>query len=333
MIALALLAAAATAAPPASASPPPAVLIVVGAPGTPAYAAGFAEIAARWQKAAGRAGASAAIVGVDNERPSATAGAATPTDRARFETALRAHTSGVAPLWLILIGHGTHDGRQALFNLRGPDISAQDLATWCKPITRPLIVINGASASAPFITALSGPGRVVVTATRIGRETSAPRFGGFFAEAITDRRADLDRDGGVSLFEAFVHASGRVEASFAEQGLLASEHALLDDNGDGLGTGAAILRGRAPAADPEAARDGARARQLALVPAPAETALPVALRRRRDQLEEAVLALCDQRAKLSEATYFSRLQPLLLELARLYRRAGSLTADAPSGQP
>jgi hypothetical protein len=314
-----------------AASPPaPSLVIVVGAPGAPTYATRFAETAARWQKAAARAKAPLTIIGLDNDsaRPAL-------SDRARLEAVFKG-PPGAGPLWLVLIGHGTHDGRQARFNLRGPDVSAQELATWCKPLTRPLVVVNGASASAPFLAALSGPQRVVVTATKTAGENSAPRFGSFFAEAIADGRADLDRDGGVSLLEAFVHASRRVEASFSEEGLLASEHALLDDNGDGLGTGAAFFRGlvaSAPAPD-ESPRDGARARQMALIPAPAEAALPPAVRRRRDQLEQSLMTLRDQRARLGDAAFHARAGSLLLELARLYRQAGLLTApDAAPSAP
>lgn len=325
-------------APAASAaSEPPTVLLVLGAVGAPAYAARFRETVAHWQKAAARARAVIEIIGNDNDvrGPGSGAGAAagkTATDKSRLQRALRdasaAPASGGA-LWLVLIGHGTHDGRQARFNLRGPDLAATELAAWCKSVRRPLVLINGASASAPFLPALTGPQRIVVTATKSGSETSAPRFGGFFAEAIADARADLDRDGGTSVLEAFLHASKRVEASFNEEGLLASEHALLEDNGDGLGTSPGFFRGlvASPTSAADVARDGSRARQVTLVPAPLEQALPPALRRRRDQLELAVGDLREQRPKLADAVYYARLEQLLLQLARLYRQAGQLSGD------
>ena len=40
--------------------------------------------------------------------------------------------------WLVFIGHGTYDGHAAKFNLRGPDISAEELAAALKPCQRPL---------------------------------------------------------------------------------------------------------------------------------------------------------------------------------------------------
>jgi hypothetical protein len=297
----------------------PELLLVVGAPGAPEYASRFQEAATRWQRTGQRAGARIQVIGL--------ASPGTTPDRQRLQAALSgsAAPAGAAPLWLVFIGHGSYDGRTARFNLRGPDVAAPELAAWLKPVTRPLVFVNGASASAPFLRALTGPGRVIVTATKTGGEVSAPRFGAAFAEAIGDLRADLDRDGGVSVLEAFLQASKRVEASFAEEGLLASEHALLEDNGDGLGTAASFFRGLTASqqAAGGAARDGDRARQITLVPAPPDLALPPALRRRRDELEAAIFALREQRPQLPEATYFARLERLLLPLARLYRNSGS----------
>jgi hypothetical protein len=248
-----------------------------------------------------------------------------------------------APLWLVLIGHGTFDGRVARFNLRGTDVTEKDMATWLAPLRRPLIFVNTASASAPFLKALAGPDRVLVTATRSGNEVNAPRFGGWLAEALVDLRADLDRDGGVSLLEAFLHAAKRVEVSFTEESLLATEHALLDDNGDGIGTGSDSYRGLAPAptaggadrgtdAGANVARDGARARLVTLIPPPPERALPEPLRRRRDQLEGEVLSLREKRAKLSDSAYYARLERILYEIARIYQRADRHPA-APAASP
>src|ERR1019366_7106008 len=128
-----------------------------------------------------------------------------------------------------------YDGHSTKFNLRGPDISATDLAAALKPCLRPLAVIDCASASGPFINALSGPNRVIITATRSGSEVNATRFGGYLAKAIADPAADLDKDGQTSLLEAFLLASRETQQFYREAGRLATEHALLDDNGDGLG--------------------------------------------------------------------------------------------------
>jgi hypothetical protein len=294
------------------------VIVVAGAAGTPEYAPQFARWASLWEQACSKGGAEFIAIGLDEDE--------TSPDRARLqETLAKQSQQTAAPLWLVLIGHGTFDGKIARFNLRGPDLSAGDLAAWLKPITRPLAVINTASASAPFMKELSVPGRVVITATKSGFEHNYARFGQYLAEAIAEPQADLDKDGQTSLLEAYLTASHAVGAFYTAAGWLATEHALLDDNGDGLGTPAEWFRGIRPVqkARDDASLDGYRAHQFHLVHSPTETAMPVELRARRDQLELQIMELRDAKARFSEAEYFSRLEPLLHEIARIYEQAES----------
>jgi hypothetical protein len=313
LVALLLTATAALPAPAADART--SLLIVVGAPGTPEYGGRFAAWAQRWKQAGIQADAEVTVVGLDpptqgQDREALSQVVAREVARPRGE------------LWLVLLGHGTYDGREAKFNLRGPDVSATELAAWLKPARRPLVIIDAASASAPFVKALSGGDRVVVTATRSGREQNATRLGGFLSDAICDPLADLDKDGQTSLLEALVVAAKRVQASFTDAGLLATEHALIDDNGDGLGTDAGAYQGLRPAKlEGNAAPDGRRAHQIHLLRSAPEKAMPADLRRRRDELELQVLQLRDQRARLSDDEYYRRLEPLVLEIARIYQKA------------
>jgi hypothetical protein len=296
---------------PARGAEPPTVLVVVGAGGTKEYGARFAGWAERWKQACARADARLTTVGLD----------AGPDRQRLAEVIGQEAARSRGDLWLVLLGHGTFDGRTAKFNLRGNDLSADDLAKMLAPVHRPLVVIDAASASAPFLKALSGPDRVIVTATRNGREQNVTRFGGFLADTIADPAADLDKDGQTSLLEAFLVAAKRVDTSYTEAGLLATEHAILDDNGDGLGTGAGVYQGLRPAKlEKGPPADGRRAHQLHLIPSEPEKAMPPELRRRRDQLELQVLQLRDGRSKLPEDEYYRRMEPLVLELARLYQR-------------
>jgi hypothetical protein len=291
------------------------VVVVVGAAGTPEYAPEFARWAGLWQQACSKGGAGFVAIGLDEEGVSA--------DRERIRTALAAQSQQTtAPLWLVLIGHGTFDGKTARFNLRGPDLVASDLAEWLKPIDRPLAIIDTTSASAPFLKELSAPGRVVITATKSGFEYNYARFGQYLAEAIAQPQADLDKDGQTSLLEAWLTASHTVGAFYTAAGRLATEHALLDDNGDGLGTPAEWFRGVRPIqkARDDTTLDGYRAHQFHLVPSPTETAMPGELRTRRDQLELKILELRDARARFSETDYFARLESLLREIARIYEQ-------------
>ena len=290
------------------------VVLVVGAEGEAAYQAEFSAQVPRWQKMIAQAGAKGVVIG-GGEAP------AEGTDSERLKAALAAElTTGTGELWVVLIGHGTFDGKEAKFNLRGPDLAASELAAWLKPIRRPLAVINTASASAPFIAKLAGPNRVVVTATRTGNEQNYARFGGFLAEAIGDGKSDLDQDGQTSLLEAHLSAAARVRDYYKTEGRLATEHALLDDNGDGLGTPAEWFRGTRATkkAKDSTALDGTRARQFHLVRSDAEARLAPAQRARRDELELAVEALRETKAKVPEADYYRELERLMLELARVY---------------
>jgi hypothetical protein len=294
----------------------PAVLVVVGAPGTPEYATQFAAWAGLWEQACAKSGTAFAAVGLDEPGP-------TP-DLTRIQRILASHAEeSTAALWLVLIGHGTFDGRTPKFNLRGSDLSAKDLAEWLKPVRRPLAVIDATSSSAPFLKELSAPGRIIVTATKSGFEQNYARFGQYFTEAIVDPKADLDKDGQTSLLEAFLSASHAVGQFYAAAGRLATEHALLDDNGDGLGTPAEWFRGIRPVqkAQDGASLDGYRAHQLHLLNSASETAMPAELRTKRDQLELQVMELRDSKAKHSDEEYFSKLEPLLREIAQIYAQA------------
>ena len=299
----------------------PAVIVVVGAAGTPEYATPFAAWAKLWEQACAKTSATFTAVGLNEPGAS--------PDLARIQETLAGQSGEtVAPLWLVLIGHGTFDGRTPKFNLRGPDLSAKDLAEWLKPLRRPVVVIDTASSSAPFLKELSAPGRVVVTATKSGFEQNYARFGQYLAEAIIDVKADLDKDDQTSLLEAFLSASHAVQEFYAGAGRLATEHALLDDNGDGLGTPADWFRGIRPVqkASDGATLDGYRAHQIHLLPSPAEAALPPELRAQRDRLELQVMELRDTRAKFSDDEYFSKLEPLLREIARIYEQMDKSTS-------
>jgi hypothetical protein len=207
-------------------------------------------------------------------------------------------------------------------------VTATELAEWLKPFRRPLAVVDAASSSAPFLNKLSAPGRVVVTATRSGFEQNLTRFGEYFSGALASLDADLDKDGQVSLLEAFLNASSQVREFYQSEGRLATEHALIDDNGDGLGTPAEWFRGvRAiKKADKGAGVDGTRAHQFHLILSEEERRLSPEVRQRRDALELEVVRLRERKADVPEAEYYPQLEKLLLELSRLYATNSSAPA-------
>ena len=293
---------------------PPTVIVVAGAQGEAEFAPDFALQLKAWATTSAQAGARHMVIG-DGE------GGGTETDRERLQHALAAEEkNGLAELWLVLVGHGTFDGREAKFNLRGPDLSAAELAEWLKPFQRPLAIIHTTSASAPFLGKLAAPGRVIVSATRSGHEQNYARFGKFLAEALADPKSDLDKDGQISLLESFLSAAHRTTEFYKTEGRLATEHALIDDNGDGLGTPADWFRGvwATKRAKDGAALDGIRAHQMHLVRSAAEQQLSPERRARRDRFELQLAELRGRKAKLPEGKYLAELEKLLLELAALY---------------
>ena len=134
---------------------------------------------------------------------------------------------------------------------------------------------------------------MIISATRSGNEQNFTRFGQHFAEAIADPQGDLDQDGQTSLLEAFLSASARVAEFYKTEGRLATEHALIDDNGDGLGTPADWFRGTRATKQPKDGRslDGLRAHQFHLVRSAEEQRLSAEARARRDELELATMEL------------------------------------------
>lgn len=279
------------------------VLIVTGASGEAEYAERFDKQVAAWKVAGEKAGAAVSVIGKDHDAEALQAALKKSAEKATGQ------------MWLVLIGHGTFDNREVKFNLRGPDVTARQLAEWCKPIQRELIVIDGGSSSAGFLQPLAGKGRVIVTGTKSADEIYYTRFGEFFAPAIAgDLAADLDQDKQVSVLEAFRHASRLATEFYEKEERISTEHALIEDNGDGVGTRAESFA----TDDPKAKRDGARAGQIALVLSEDEQKLTDAQRTKRDELERKLDALKARRAEMKEEVYYTEVETLLRELAAVY---------------
>ena len=219
-------------------------------------------------------------------------------------------------------------------NLRGPDISSAELAGVLTNCPRPVAIVQCASASGPFLPALSAPGRVVIVATRSGNEVNATRFGGYLAQAVVDPAADLDKDGQISLLEAFLMASRQADRFYREDGRLATEHALIDDNGDGLGTPFDWFRGvhAVRTASGGKSVDGVRAHQWILVRGESERQLSPAARAQRDALELQLGALRLQKSQLEESAYYDRLEKIVSAIAVLYQSATPANDSATSGK-
>jgi len=140
-------------------------------------------------------------------------------------------------LVVLLAGHGTFRGGEARFNIPGPDLSPADMDGLLDGLgQRRITFVNTATASGAFVAALSAPNRTIITATRSGREQNMTRFGLHFVDAFADDGADIDKDERISMLEAFGYALAEVEREYEGDNQLLTEHAMLDDNGDGEGS-------------------------------------------------------------------------------------------------
>jgi hypothetical protein len=146
---------------------------------------------------------------------------------------------------VVLIGHGSFDGSVGAFSMPGPDLTAPDWAGLLKQLSAQKVAfINTTSSSGAFLPTVAAPGRTVVTATKTGGQRNETKFGQFFVEAFGDAAADSDRNGHVSVLEAFNYADNMVAKAYEQDGLLRTEHAALDDGGNGKLAGAQFLTAR-----------------------------------------------------------------------------------------
>ena len=237
---------------------------------------------------------------------------ATAEEVRRAFQSLRASVGPESTVFVFLIGHGTYDGRQAKFSLVGPDMAANEYAELLGGLNaKRVVVFNMASASGEFIKPLSARGRVVVTATRSGQEQNATRFPEHFIAALSARDADADQNGRVSVLEAFDYASRLTAEQYKRAGRLATEHALLDDSGDGVGHATAE------------GGDGALARNIYLDSLSTEQAAANAetgrLLRERERLEGEVEQLKARKGYMPEAEYEAELERVFISLAKVNR--------------
>jgi len=245
-------------------------------------------------------------------------------DIARAFAQLAAKTKTADTLLVFLIGHGTDDGQEYKFNVPGPDPTAADFKQWFDSVPAgKQVIVNSSSSSGAVIPIWSHAGRVVITATRTAEERNATAFMRFFAEALRDPAADMDKNGVVSTLEAFKYAEQKVGKFYETAGRIATEHPLLDDNGDGKGV-----------KDPSAANgEGLLAAIIPLVRFAASKAAldtPEAreLREHKEKVENDIATLKYGKASMEKDDYSRQLEKLLLDLARTQQALEKLEKPA-----
>ena len=220
-------------------------------------------------------------------------------DKAFSDVAGRARPND--QIFVVLLGHGSFDGRDAAFNLPGPDLKAADYVKLLGKFgTQRVVFVNTSSSSGGFLAPLAGPGRTIVAATKTGGERLDTLFPEHFVEALTNDTADRNRDGRISILEAFDYAKTKVAQVYQQKGNVVTEHAALDDGSDGKLADTMFL---------ESPR--ARAAVFASVAEPALRALL----EQRQTLEDQINALKARKAGMDAAAYEQELEKLVTDLA------------------
>lgn len=337
-----LLLAAALARPAAasSASPPFAsseaqdgethLVVISGIGGEPRYTQSFREWGRRIVDAATeRYGVPAGNITFLAERadgPPVT-GASRREEIERTFAGLASRTSPADLVFVVLIGHGSHQGGESRINLPGPDLTAQDFAKLLEPIRARIAFVNTSSASGEFAKILAGPGRAIVTSTKSGMERNESVFGRYFAQAFAEDVADVDKDGRVSLLEAYNYARTEVRRYYEGENRLLTEHAQIEDTGEGSPAEEASADGPHGALAARIFLGPGGAAGLA-VPADASPELR-ALYAKKANLEERIAALRARREQMEREEYERQLEALLLDLARTDQEIRRATGGRP----
>ncbi len=229
-------------------------------------------------------------------------------------------------LFIFLLGHGTSNEETAKFVISGADITAQDMAAILETFSeQDIVLVNATSSSYPFCVLLSGPGRVIVSATRAQAEKYDTIFAEFFIAALDGHTGDRDKNRRVSIWEAFRFASQKVEKWYADQNRIPVEHAVLDDNGDGIFSD-----------DPKPPENDGMLAQIAyldLIPAKptddnkataADSSVIRNLTAQVRELERSVFLLRNRKAELPTELYQREMEELLIDLARTSRKLNDL---------
>ena len=295
------------------------LVVITGIGGEDRYAARFHTWAATLMDAAetrfGLPDSDIVYLAAEPDRDPARARAQSTKDNVEATLSqLAADMPPGASLFVVVVGHGSYRNGVSKVNLPGRDMTAQDFAAALEAFgDRPLAFVNLTSASGEFVKVLSGPNRTIVTATKSGMERNESVFGQFFVAAFVGTEADFDNDDRLSLLEAFSYARTEVERSYDSEQKLLTEHAVLDDNGDGSGSAT-------PGID---ADDGRMAATMMLTGASSATMTGLestdpqlaGLYSNKATLEQAVTDLRRQKESLSKEEYENQLEHVLVELA------------------
>ena len=272
------------------------MLIITGLAGEPQFAKSFKETTGALSDAAkqkwGVADSSLIVLGEDPALdPTHVKGKSTKEEVAKAFVALSKRVQPGDVLFVFLNGHGSGEGPASRVNLPGADATAAEYNTWISGFSKQTIVfVLAGSGGGDFLQVLAGPNRVIVSATRTAMERNETMFAGPFVKGLTTAEADADKDGRVSIIEAFTYAKKEVARAYEVDNRMLTEHATLSDS--------------------------IAARTIAFGGAQASTNPKViALVAERQALESQVATLRGKKATMAQAAYENELEKLLIAIA------------------
>lgn len=219
-------------------------------------------------------------------------------------------------VFVLLFGHGGYEGGVARLNIPRRDLSQNDFSDLVNSINaRRMVFINTASASAPFIEALAGEGRIVITATRTGTQTNETLFPQYLVESLTNPGTDRDKDSRISIAEIFAYAAEKTDQWYEDNGNLATENALISDTGSTEGIRIEDLE--ASGAGQVAAFTYLSPGDAALMAAGAGGSPEISSwLQEKNQIELDIAELKTQKSDMDTDAYYASLEVLFVRLAR-----------------
>src|SRR5262249_15701213 len=123
-------------------------------------------------------------------------------------------------------------------NIPGPDPDEREFARMFEGLrSREQVFWITTSASGFFLRPLSGAGRIVITATEPDQEVNETLFPLALADGLASPPEGIgrDKDGQISVVELYLAVVADVMKRYVDAEDLPTEHARLDDDGDGRG--------------------------------------------------------------------------------------------------
>lgn len=212
---------------------------------------------------------------------------------------------------LFYIGHGSYNNQLYKFNLPGEDLTGEEIKDAFDNINAELkLLVNTSSSSGALLSLFENDDKtVVITATKSGGQRNATRFGRFIIQAFSEDSADVDKNQQISAKEVFDYAQRQTKDFYQEEGLIATENAVLQGKHSNLFPIASLNDSAAIAGNPQLA----------------------ALYQQRDQFDLAIQRLRIQRVGMSDQDYRREFQSLMIELSQLQAIIDGMEGDGMEG--